>query len=265
MIRIEAQNKYVGGGRESEACFLDMTSCVKKRFFKDSESKVTPSDKYELFCVICGEVYLPDAKKTIRKNGIILIRNFSKAKLEIKESSEIVHIVFSASHTLPILTDCTGQMFFEGFASFSLIDKLHRISCKKNGISGIKEALLLELLCDMNDYRNATRAELALYRQACDWIEKNAERAITSQEVAIAIGCSRAYLNRVVKAACGECLSDVIAQYRLERIKNFCDSGGLSVSEIAHRLGFYSTELLCKFFKYHEGVSINKYKNSTKM
>ena len=63
MIRIEAQNKYVGGGRESEACFLDMTSCVKKRFFKDSESKVTPSDKYELFCVICGEVYLPDAKK----------------------------------------------------------------------------------------------------------------------------------------------------------------------------------------------------------
>ena len=114
-------------------------------------------------------------------------------------------------------------------------------------------------------YSNATRTELALYRQACDWIEKNAERAITSQEVAIAIGCSRAYLNRVVKAACGECLSDVIAQYRLERIKNFCDSGGISVSEIAHRLGFYSTELLCKFFKYHEGVSINKYKNSTKM
>ena len=31
MIRIEAQNKYVGGGRESEACFLDMTSCVKKK------------------------------------------------------------------------------------------------------------------------------------------------------------------------------------------------------------------------------------------
>ena len=30
MVRIEAQNKYVGGGRESEACFLDMTSCVKK-------------------------------------------------------------------------------------------------------------------------------------------------------------------------------------------------------------------------------------------
>ena len=124
--------------------------------------------------------------------------------------------------------------------------------------------MLLELLCDMNDYRNATRAEFALYRQACDWIEKNAERAITSQEVAIVIGCSRAYLNRVVTAACGECLSDVIAQYRLERIKNFCDSGGISVSEIAHRLGFYSTELLCKFFKYHEGVSINKYKTVRK-
>ena len=30
MIRIDAQHKYVGGGRESEACFLDMTSCEKK-------------------------------------------------------------------------------------------------------------------------------------------------------------------------------------------------------------------------------------------
>lgn len=24
MVRIEAQNKYVGGGREGEACFLDL-------------------------------------------------------------------------------------------------------------------------------------------------------------------------------------------------------------------------------------------------
>lgn len=265
MIRIETQNKYVGGSRESEASFIDMVSCVKNQFCKGSERKITPNDKYELVCVICGEVYVSDAKKRIRKNDIILIRNFSKAKLEIKENSEIVHIVFSASHALPILTEHTGQMFFEGFASFSLIDKLYRISCRKNCISGIKEALLLELLCDMNEYSKVTHSELALYKQACDWIEENAGRAITSQETAVAIGCSRAYLNRIVKNACGECLSDVIAQHRLERIKNLCNSGNMSVSEIASRLDFCSAELLCKFFKYHEGISITEYKKINKI
>ena len=112
--------------------------------------------------------------------------------------------------------------------------------------------------------RHGTRSEIDLYQQACDWIEKNSERAITSQEVAMAVGCSRAYLNRSVKSACGECLSAVIARHRLERIKNLCDSGNMSVSEIASRLNFYSAELLCKFFKYHEGISINIYRLKVK-
>ena len=80
MIRIEAQNKYVGGGRESEACFLDMTSCGKKRFFKDSESKVTPSDQYELFCVICGEIY-PYLK--LRIDSAFILRNYYANSLSI--------------------------------------------------------------------------------------------------------------------------------------------------------------------------------------
>ena len=265
MIRIETQNKYISGERESEECFLDVAYCVKYQFFKDTARKVTPTDKYELFCVICGEVYLPDLRKTIGKSGVALVRNFSQVKLEIKENTEIIHVAFSASNMLPILNKRTGEILLESLADFSLINKLYRYSCRKNCVSGIKEALLLELLCDINDCSKATHSEINLYQQALDWIENNSVRVITSQDVAWAMKCSRAHLNRIIKNTCGENLSNVVARHRLERVKSLCGSGDMSASEIADKLGFCSTEQLCKFFRYHEGISINEYKRRRKM
>lgn len=265
MIRIETQNKYIEGQRDNAAYFLDIVYCTKNQFCKETVKSVAPTDIFELFCVISGEVCLSNSKKRLGRNNILLIRKFSQTELKIKENTEVIRIGFTTSLRLSFLERRDDLAFFESSAIFSLINKLYRLVCLKKQDLGIKEALLLELLYEMNDHGKATLSEMELYHYACDWIEKNSVRAITAQDVASALNCSRAHLNRVVKAANGECLGNIIARYRLERIKNLCDSGGISVSEIAYRLGFYSTELLCKFFKYHEGVSINKYKSNMKM
>ena len=265
MIRIETQNKYIGDKRDGETHFLELVYCKRYQFCKESTIMVTPTDKYELFCVISGEVYITSAKKRMNKNSIILIKKFSRIKLEIKENTEIVHIAFTASDILPSLSNSDNLLLLENFGNFSLINKLYRFASNKNHGFGIKEALLLELLYDINDYSIAAHSEITLYKRACDWIEKNSVRAITSQDVALAMNHSRAYLNRIIKTISGECLSDVVARCRLERVKNLCDGGNISVSEIANRLDFSSVELLCKFFKYHEGISITEYKKKIKM
>ena len=265
MIRIETQNKYMGDQRDGETHFLELIYCFKYQFCNKIVRKVIPTDKYELFCVVSGRVYIPSVKKTTDKHSIILIRKFSQIKLEIEENTEIIHIGFTASDIIPVLNSYGNHVIFENFANVSLINKLYRFSCNKNHLLGFNEALLLELLYDINDYSRAAHSEIALYQQACDWIEKNSAKSITSQDVATAMNCSRAYLNRIIKTISGECLSNVVARHRLERVKNMCDGGNISVSEIAHRLDFYSPELLCKFFKYHEGISINEYKKKSKM
>ena len=259
------QNKYIGDQQNIEAHFLNLVFCSKYHFCQETVKKVIPTDKYELFCIASGSMYIPSINKMIGQNSVVLIRKFSQAKLEIGENTEIVHIGFEASNILPVLCDEGSCAAFEGFGIFSEINKLYRLSCDKNPVFGIKEAVLLELLCDINDCRKATHSEIALYWRASEWIEKNSVTGITSKDVAAAIGCSCAHLNRVVKAVSGECLSQLVARHRLERIKNLCDSGNISVSEIAQRLDFYSTELLCKFFKYHEGISINRYIKLTKI
>ena len=265
MIRIETQNKYAEGQRDSATYFLELVYCTKYQFCKETERRLIPTDKYELFCVISGEVFLSSHKRKIGKNGIIIVRKFSQPELQFKENTEVIHIGFITSLDFPFFDGGDNLVTFESLVTFSLVNKLYRLVCLKNQALGIKEALLLELLCDMGEYSKATLSEIALYQQACDWIEKNSSRAITAQDVAAALNCSRAHLNRVVKATNGECLGNIIARYRLERIKILCDSGNMSAHEIANRLDFYSTELLCKFFKYHEGISINKYKNKIKM
>ena len=265
MIRIETQNKYIGDQRDGETHFLELVYCTKYQFCKESARRVIPTDKYELFCVISGEVYIPNVKKRIDKNSIILIKKFSRIKLEIKENTEIVHIAFTASDILPSLSSSGNLLFLENFGNFPLINKLYRFASNKNYGAGIKEALLLELLHDINDYSIAAHSKITLYKRACAWIEKNSVKAITSQDVAVALNCSRAHLNRIIKMLSGECLSDVVARCRLERVKNLCDGGNISVSEIANRLDFCSVELLCKFFKYHEGISITEYIKKIKL
>lgn len=265
MITIEDQNKYIGDQRNKETHFLNFIFCTRYQFCKETVRKVIPTDKYELFCVASGSVYIPSAEKLIDKNSIILIRKFSQVKIEIKENTEIIHIGFEASNILPVLYDNGNYMIFESFGDFSMINKIYRFSCNKNSLVGIKEALLLQLLHDINDLSKAEHSEITLYRRACDWIEKNSERGINSKDVATAMGCCGAHLNRIIKAVSGECLSELVARYRLERIKNLCDGGNMSVSEIARRLDFYSAELLCKFFKYHEGISITEYKKKNEM
>ena len=84
--------------------------------------------------------------------------------------------------------------------------------------------------------------------------------AVTAADVAEALGYSREHLNRIVKSIDNERLSDKIVKYRMENIKVLCEAKNLSIAEIAEKLGFYSRELLCKYFKYHMGISINNYR-----
>ena len=92
-------------------------------------------------------------------------------------------------------------------------------------------------------------------------IENNSDRNITAENVADALDRSRAYLNRVIKSVDGSCLSEKIISSRIKRIQNLCSVENLSLAEISQKLDFYSPELLCKFFKYHTGMSVSDYRN----
>ena len=65
----------------------------------------------------------------------------------------------------------------------------------------------------------------------------------------------------MVSSVGGISLSKKIASYRLERIKKLSALNSYGAEDIAKALDFYSAELLCKYVKYHTGISFSEYKN----
>ena len=263
LCTMASTNQYATLERGSEQQFLELVSCTKHRFCENYLLKILPTDKRTLICVLSGSILIKDAERVLVKNGILLSQSFSRLDLEIKPNTEFIKIVFLSSTIVPILNYRHGGAPIVTSASFAQFHKLYQMSNNKKIAVGVKEAVLLDLLNDFNEHVHTPSSELSLYRRACEWAEAHSDRAISAQDVAAALKCSRAYLNRVVKKLDGECLSEKIVRYRLERIKNMCCLENTSISKIANSLGFYSTELLCKFFKYHTGVSISEYKNQT--
>lgn len=255
-------NSYKTLERGSERQFLELVSCTKHQFYEKYLWKILPSEKHTLVYVLSGSVQIRDTDKKIYKNHLLLSPRFARLDLEMERGTELIKIVFFASPIVPVLKDgCqSGPLILSG--NYPQRNKLCQIcNCKKT-VVGVKEAILLDFLNDFNKNILVSSTELSLYNRACAWVEAHASCAISAQDVAIAMNCSRAHLNRIFKSIDSECLSDKIVQFRLKRIKDMCRIKSISISEIANKLGFYSTELLCKFFKYHTGISISKYRES---
>ncbi|MBR2018907.1 MAG: helix-turn-helix transcriptional regulator [Clostridia bacterium] len=255
-------NQYATLERDSEQHFLELASCAKHHFCENHIWKILPSDQYTLICILSGSIRIQDFDREIVRNDTLLCLNFSRLNLEIERNTEFIKITFRASPIAPILNCRQGGTPLVVSGNFPQIKKLYQMNNNKKIVVGVKEAILLDFLNDFNEHMNASSSELSLYKRACKWAETHSDAAISAQDVAIALNCSRAHLNRVMKLIDGECLSEKIVRYRLERIKNLCLIENIAIWEIANRLGFYSPELLCKFFKYHTGMSISEYKRS---
>ncbi len=259
LYTIDNANKYENMERSVEKHFLELLSCKKHQFGEDYLWRVSPSDKYELFCVLSGGIRIRGEEKSLGKGAVALVRSCSRYDIDVEGGSVIVRIAFFASAILPILARSKDSPFFSASGSFPQINKLRQMSNNRNTVTGVKEAVLLDLLNDLNEYARASQSELLLYQRACEWIEAHSDKAISARDVATALGCSRAHLGRTIKLIGGDTLGERIAACRVARIKNMCRIEKAAVSEIASRLGFYSSELLCKFFKYHTGISISEY------
>lgn len=257
---LDPTNKYEALERESERHFLALVSCTKHQFYESCLLRILPSDKHTLICLLSGNIAVEGIDEKIVKNDILLSHNFSRLNLMIERNTEFIKIVFSASAILPILYGQRKGVPLVTTGNVSQVNKLYQMSNNKKIAICVKEAVLLDILNDFNEHINASSTELSMHRRACEWIEAHSESAISAQDVADSMNCSRAHLNRVMKLIDGECLSEKIVQYRLEKIKNLCLIENISISEIANKLDFYSTELLCKYFKYHTGISISEYK-----
>lgn len=256
---INESNKYDGSNDRVFPSFtLELIDCSKHRCDSFKIKKHIVIENYTILMVVKGFVNIKNGE-SVSRGGLIFLPKFANAEIETEEKSEFIQIVFKLSGLKISLPKKTTVITVEAEIS-NRIEYLYRTAKFHSSIEGVKEAILLDVIDGLSKYLTITSGEVSVYQKICQWIESNAEQDISPQDVAAALGYSREHLNRIVKSIDDERLGDKIVKCRMENIKVLCAAKNLSIAEIADRLGFYSRELLCKYFKYHMGVSINDYR-----
>lgn len=262
MIYTVDDNKHYSlGKREAEQVCLTITEIKPLRIESGSVfcSKITASKT--LLLVTSGSITVGDRK--IKKGSVIYISKFANYNISAVEPAEVIKILFEYTDDRLVLFRENIRIFEAALETAEYINKIYYNRFYINTLSGVNEALLLNVLNMLNILCVSYSTELGLYQKFCEWLESSC--CVTAEQAAAAMGCSVAHLNRTVKKYCNQCLSTVICEKMISEIKRLMKYSNCSTKEIALKLGFGSPELLRKFFKYHTGMSLKEFKAKNSM
>lgn len=256
---VDDNKRYSLGKRESKQVFISITKIRKHHLERNCVfySKIT--ENKILLAVISGSITIGD--KEIKGGNIVYISKYVNYKFSAVEPSEVIEILFEYSDDhIPLFRE-NIRIFRAPLDTIEYINRIYYNKIYINTLSGVNEALLLNIINMLNILCDSYSAKLGLYKKFCEWLESSTY--VTAEQAAASMGCTIAHLNRTVKQYSGKCLNTVISEKMISEIKMLIKYSNCSTKEIAFKLGFGSPELLRKFFKYHTKMSLKEYKEKT--
>lgn len=254
---IDDNKHYDQGKRETEPFFLNINN-IKEYHLESGNvfySKVLSSKT--LLLVTSGSIAISD--KELKKGSIVYISKYADYQFSAITSSAVIEILFEYSDVSLLLFKENIRIFKAPLEAIEYINNIYYNRFYINTLSGVNEALLLNVLNILNILCDSYSANLGLYQKFCEWLESSGY--ITAEQASFAMGCSVAHLNRTVKKYSNKCLRTMISEKIISNIKMLLKYSDCSTKEIALMLDFGSPELLRKFFKYHTGMSLKDYKS----
>ena len=168
-------------------------------------------------------------------------------------------IHFSGCDVSSILPDISSPANFE---RVELVAKELLHYAKTDGYprecsDSMTKVLLLEI---MHGYDAKEGSKLI--EEVKEWTRRSKEKIQKSSEIASHFGYNEDYLCRIFKKHCGTSLKRYLDSVRLDGIKRELLVGSGTLLEISDAYGFTDYKYFLKFFKYHEGISPRKYRET---
>lgn len=108
-----------------------------------------------------------------------------------------------------------------------------------------------------------TNLDEKLVREATDYVEHNLSNSdISVETMAEALGMSRVHLYKRLTAVSGLTPSEFIRQIRLRHAEQLLLKSGMTVAEVAYKVGFSNPRYFSKYFREMYGTIPSEYKNS---
>jgi len=123
------------------------------------------------------------------------------------------------------------------------------------------DALLSVLLAELTHQShegNDAAAPLAI--RVREWVRINSDRRLDVGQIADHFGYNSDYLCRLIRANYGCSLKGLIAECKMNDIKNQLLNTDYTLLQIASNLGFADYKQFLKFFRYHQGMTPTEFR-----
>lgn len=124
-------------------------------------------------------------------------------------------------------------------------------------VMGVFEALL-----NWKKQERQTGAD-RLVSKVNQYIAENYRNDIHLTSIAQAFHYSPSYLSRIYKEAAGVSITETVSNYRVKCAKQLLCSTGMSISDIAASVGFYSNRYFIEVFRKKTGLTPSQYRKKT--
>lgn len=123
---------------------------------------------------------------------------------------------------------------------------------------------IFDSLLNQKKEERKTGADL-LVSKVNQYIAENYRSDIHLTSIAQAFHYSPSYLSRIYKEATGASITDTVSNYRLKCAKQLLSTSGMSISDIATKVGFYSNRYFIEVFRKKTGVTPSQYRKNPEL
>jgi AraC family transcriptional regulator of adaptative response / methylphosphotriester-DNA alkyltransferase methyltransferase len=107
---------------------------------------------------------------------------------------------------------------------------------------------------------STTRLRASLLAEANAIVEREYASELALDDIARRVASSRRQLQRAYAEIGGTTFRDHLARVRMDRAAELLASRGLTVREVAHRVGYRQPAQFAKAFRRHQGVAPSDYR-----
>jgi transcriptional regulator GlxA family with amidase domain len=166
----------------------------------------------------------------------------------------------------PIITECDRLICAGASASYLL--QMVRVVDRFSG-PVIASQCTKSMLIDVSQTSQTPYLPLLTHKEHSDsivhraqrWLEKNMAREILISELSSEVATSERTLIRRFKAALNQTPLGYLQDMRIEAARTFLETGDLSISVIAGRVGYSDTSSFSRLFKERMGLSPGAYRS----
>ncbi|MCH4888596.1 AraC family transcriptional regulator [Acidaminobacter sp. JC074] len=169
------------------------------------------------------------------------------------------------SETTPIFDYHADDFFLDHFKEMIEVSKRgYNRYCRMMSILYSMMSKLLDIASEQQEGEFKESVELYL-RRALEFIEMNYQSKLTIENLSKHVGLDRKYLYSIFKKHVGESPQEYLINYRMTMARNLLENSTLSISNIAHSVGYSNPFHFSKIFKNLSGVSPSAYRDDFKL